>query len=191
MAGEVSKAYEIKDYLEMAASIATFLGIPIAIGAYIKAKRKEREEREKEWKAREQERERREYAIYDELDNKYIEYLMLCFRHPELGINEGVDPDTANFGETEKRQRDIVFEILLCTMERAHVMYSPKPDQYRSAAREAQWIGWKKYISYWMADKSFVRFWGDDKEFHDQFDENFVAYLNRVRLESPITGTAP
>lgn len=165
-----------KDILEMGAAAATILGVPGAIIAYLNAKKLEREQqvtsRRLEMEQREKDREEREYGTYDALDNKYVEFLTLCLQYPELKINEGVDPENAGFTEAQQQQRQVILEILICTLERAYLMYN----RHKSEIRTEQWRGWELYIEYWMTDKSFRSIW-DDPDFQRQYSASFVDFM--------------
>lgn len=69
----------VKDAFELLSYVVVVLGGPVAIWHYIRATRREQDERL---------RERRdcERAVYDALDERYLDYLRLCLEHRALDI---------------------------------------------------------------------------------------------------------
>ena len=65
---------ETQQWLEATANIVTSLGIVFATGSLIVAVWTYRAERRKE-------RREREYGTYDDLDNKYVEFMYVCTKN--------------------------------------------------------------------------------------------------------------
>ena len=147
---------EIKTCLEIISSIITILGVPAAIWIFFRNKERERRDRE--------------YQTYNALDDKYIEFLNLCLANSELNIYHG---GSSKLTPEEENKRLIIFEILISIFERAFLMYK---DQNGKIKKE-QWEGWRKYINEWAKDEHFKTAWS---EIGDQWDSNFVLYMNKV-----------
>ena len=147
-----------KDFFEIAANAITVLGIPIGLIGYILAKRSERIERE--------------YGTYDALDNKYIEFLTLCLQHPDLKITAVEDVDEAAFNSEQRDKRALIFEILICILERAFLMYK----RNSRSSRKNQWHGWDKYVDFWLQNPAFRKMWSDN-DMQAQYSSDFVSYI--------------
>ena len=155
----------ILGFFELLAHAATALGIPFALVAYLKAKRRERREQE--------------YNAYHALDEKYVEYLQLCIQHPRLDMYYiPVESSDVILSPEEKIQQYALCDILISLLERAYLMYR---DQSTPIAR-SQWEGsWSAYMRTWAKRETFRRLWD---ELGNQFDDNFVNYMNAtIRTE--------
>jgi hypothetical protein len=148
-------------FVEFLAQAATALGIPLALTAYIKAKREERREQE--------------YNAYHALDEKYVEYLQLCIQHPKLDMYYiPVGSNEVALSPEEKIQQYALCEILISLLERAYLMYR---DQSTTIAR-SQWEGsWNAYMRTWAKRELFRRLWA---ELGNQFDDDFVNHMNAI-----------
>ena len=161
---------QIVDWVALAAGVSTALGLPIAIFAYIRAKRSEELARE--------------YGTYDALDEKYHEYLMFCAEHPELNLYWTPVEEQPLSSEGRVRQR-ILFEVLTSLMERAYLMHLGQ----RQRMRADQWAGWDQYCSDWAARPRFRKLWA---ELGNQFDDGFTTYMNKkIKDVSPIEESVP
>jgi hypothetical protein len=150
----------VKDLLDILSSLATILGIPIAILLFYNEKRRERKDRE--------------YGTYNALDDKYIDYLRLCLDNPDLDV---FDIPLAHKGEltVEQERREMaLLGILISILERAFLMYRDQSTKLK----KSQWIGWDAYVREWSARANFRRAWKLIEG--EQFDADFVAYLNML-----------
>jgi hypothetical protein len=146
-----------KEWLEALASVATFLGIPIAILVF--------------WSERRRERFDRQAQIYLSPNQQYIEYLKLCFEHPELDIYDLVSPGATTALDVKREW--IAFNILISVMEQAFLLYRGHPD-----SDNKQWSGWCDYMRWWLSRPNFRHAW--DVELSSQFDSDFVTYMNSL-----------
>ncbi|MEP7009365.1 MAG: hypothetical protein ABJC13_03500 [Acidobacteriota bacterium] len=147
----------LKDWLDALASAATFLGIPIAILVFWFEQRRERFERQAQ--------------IYLSPNNQYIEYLKLCFEHPELDIYDLVSPGASTPRDVKREW--IAFNILVSVMEQAFLLYRGHPDPANK-----QWTGWCDYMRWWLSRSNFRRAW--DLELSSQFDSDFIQFMNSL-----------
>jgi hypothetical protein len=152
----------LKEWLDALASVATFLGIPLAILIF--------------WFERRRERHERQAQIYLSPNQQYIEYLKLCFEHPELDIYDLVSPGAT--APRDVKREWIAFNILISVMEQAFLLYRGHPDPLNK-----QWAGWCDYMRWWLCRPNFRRAW--EIELSSQFDSDFVAFMNSLPPYEP------
>ncbi len=145
------------DWMGVASQFATVAGIAIAIAVFLNEKRKERLERE--------------YGAYHSLDEKYIDYLNLCLRHPELDVYFRPLKPAPRLTPEQEIQQSAILEILICLLERAFLLYRNQSSQ----VRRAQWEGWDEYIRDWCQRENFRHLW---PTLGEQFDQGFLDYVN-------------
>jgi hypothetical protein len=124
---DLGKANEIAQLL---ANVATFLGIPIAVIAYLRDRRKDKAEREVE--------------TFTTLNDVYVDYLKLCFDHPQGSWYSHGEMDERRLSPDEIRDY-VLFEIMICSCESAYYLYRDQS----TAFKRRQWEGWNKYIRDW------------------------------------------
>jgi hypothetical protein len=154
---------ETKDLLEALSYLATVIGIPVAIIAFIAEKRKDRRERERD--------------AYIEANARYIDYLTLCFEHPELDAFDLSEqaPDVRESGLDVKKLA--LFTILISILETGYILYA---DQ-RENARLRQWQGWHDYMVMWARRADFRKAW---PLLGPQFDTEFVQHMEKIIRET-------
>jgi hypothetical protein len=146
---------DLKDVFEFLSSVATVLGVPIAIILFYIEKRRERRDRIQ--------------RIHEIPNTRYIDYLKLCLDHPELDIFDLKSPSQPS--PENKKKEWIAFTILISMMEAAYLLYREHPDK----TTNSQWPGWEEYIQWWMSRRNFSSAWG---KLSPQFDGEFVNYIN-------------
>lgn len=155
----------IKNLFEPLEPAIKVLGVPVAIYIFWRNKVKERRERE--------------YATYNTLDDKYNEFLKLCFDHPELGIST-VTKVSKDLDEKQIYQRDRIFEMLISIFERAYLMYQDKD----TIIKERQWSGWKINIEAWTKNPDFKTAWEcQDSQWDKEFSDYIKDILNQAQGE--------
>ncbi len=150
----------IKIVLEIITLSAAILGIPIAIFLFYSEKKKERLDRE--------------YGTYNALDDKYIDYLIICLDNSDLDIYLSDENEKTHLDDQQIVRQNSIFEILVCLFERAFLMYKGQSEK----SRKKQWNGWNKYIEDWMNKESFRNAWVGYLD--SQFDAEFIVYMNSV-----------
>ncbi|MFB2838738.1 hypothetical protein [Floridanema evergladense] len=142
-----------KELFQVATNIATILGIPVSIYVYYVSKKKERE--------------LREFEIYDRMDEKFVNYIMLCFENPELDIFEipletlphnvlenKLDVSGINETTSEKNRKEIIaYTILISIFERYYI--SCMRQQGKVDALSA----WEAYMELWFTRSRFRAAW--------------------------------
>lgn len=155
------------DITTLLSNIVGIFGIPIAIYIFFNEKRKERLDRE--------------YGTYNALDDKYVEYLTLCIKNPELDLYYvPLSGKPRELTEEQKVKQFALFEILLSQMERAFLMYAGHTNEFRME----QWNGWEAYMKEWVKRPIFGKLLsGSDGH---QFDKGFITYLRDLhKLVAP------
>jgi hypothetical protein len=162
-----------KDFLELASYFAVILGVLIALREYHSATRKEQEDRAS--------------ATYNEVDDKYIEYQMLCLEHPAFDVWDVPDPGPPRTltREQEKQERQL-FTVLFATFERAFLMYTD-PDTPTKLKNE-QWTGWDGYIVSYGKRENFRAAWSRSGT---TFDTKFQHYMEGVMRDSAAAEQSP
>jgi hypothetical protein len=155
---------DFKEWAEIVAYLVTIGGVPGAVALFYLQKRKEREEREE--------------RAFDELDDKYVEFMALCLQHRNVDVLDPPLPDDYEPDADQRRIEHALFAILISLFERAHVMYN---DLYETS----QWQVWILFMKSYCNRKSFLRVW---KAIGNQFDPKFQDLLNK-KLISATSGT--
>jgi hypothetical protein len=139
---------------------------------------------------RNHEKERREAAerAYRDVDDKYMDFLKLCFEHPSLDCE-------SRARTTPIRPEDEVAQwrldnVLVDVLEFAYKRYQNA--DFMSAAREAynrEWPGWQTYARKWLTRPHFRSVWCTVQ---DEYDTGFVTDMNKWLKESamPACGSA-
>ena len=152
--------------LQILTSVASIIGIPVAIYVYWSNKTKERKEKE--------------YETYHALDEKYYEYIELCLQYPDLNLFYLPLSKDVPLTPPQMIQKYALFEILISLLERAHIMYS---DQSTSI-KKAQWEGWELYIQRWSQRRDFRELWSTLAPGY--YDERFTQYVGDLVRQTAI-----
>ena len=142
---------------------AVILGIPLALRQHYRAVKKEQRDRELAQRDR-------ELGTYNALDEKYIEYLRLCLKYPNLDVFDVPHPSPAPLSPEDERLQIILFTILMSIFERAYLMYGDQGEE----VKKRQWAGWESYIQGFCQRDNFRRAW---KTSGSTFDTRFQAYM--------------
>lgn len=158
------------EWVAFLANIATALGIPIAVVAFLNDRKRTREQRELE--------------TFTDMSDRYFQYLQVVFENPELSTTE---TEWARSGRTATDVRqDIVVQMAVNMVEAAFFLYR----DHRSDFKQAQWKGWEEYLMEWCAHPAFMSHW---PEVVEQYDENFRALTHRLyeRVHRPNGKASP
>lgn len=98
-----------------------------------------------------EQREREERA-YDEVDDKYLEFLQICMANPSLDIFDIEDKEKHNLSLEDKKKELIAFAYLLSVFERAYLSLSEGQDD---EFKNNHWAGWEAYIKHYCCRKNF------------------------------------
>lgn len=166
------------DVFEITANIATTVGIPIAIGALIIAYKQYAAELD-------QEKREREYRTFDELDNKYIEFMYACAQYPHLDLfSTPLSQSNRNISEQDIVIERVLFSILISIFERVVLMYHHQTDEKQEIYKN-QYDGWVKCIRSYCTRKQFLLEWGAiGKQFDTIFQNKMNELINEERLKT-------
>lgn len=152
---------------EILASLATIIGIPLAVFIYFQEKRKERQDRET--------------AIFDSLDQWYSDFLKLSFENKDLAaiyyapfiVGKTIDKELT---DDQKIRQVLYFEMLTSILERAFLIYRNQKDQIKLK----RWEGWNQYMVDWMEVKQYREVW---HFIGAQWDNDFMDHMNTIRSD--------
>jgi hypothetical protein len=138
--------------------IAMSIAGPLAVIAYIKAKKTERLEKE--------------YQTYDELDNRFFEYQKLALEYYDLDILDVPNNDPSLAFDKKRKQEMVAYAILFSLFERAYLMFSSQGDVFR----QRQWSGWKHFLNDFLCRENVRAAWELSKS---TYDTDFQSFMDR------------
>jgi len=156
----------VKDYLEVVSYLTVIVSLPLALYQYRKITTKEQADRE--------------YGTYNALDEKYLEFLKLCYDSPGLDIFDVADSTPLPVAEIDYKRELIAFTMLFSVFERAYLMYYDQPDKIRAR----QWTGWLDYIQHYCSRGNFRKAWEVSGE---TFDTGFQVFMSRELERCTVT----
>ena len=142
------------DCLQLIANLVIILSVPITIHKYFENLKSEQI--------------KNDYNIYNDLDNKYIDFLKMCIDKPNLNIFE---IDYENIKTIEERQELTSYAILMATFERSYYICVIKS----LGVPNENWIVWSSLIDRYCEKENFVKSWSILKYI---WDPRFVEYMD-------------
>src|SRR5450631_1492090 len=149
--------------------VAMSIAGPLAVIAYIKAKKTERLERE--------------YETYDELDNRFFEYQKLALEYYDLDILDVPNNDPSLAFDKKRKQEMVAYAILFSLFERAYLMFSHQADMFR----QRQWSGWKHFLNDFLRRENVRTAWELSK---NTYDTDFQSFMDR-KIATVLSKQAP
>jgi hypothetical protein len=116
-------------------------------------------------------RQQRRDQVFDELDQRYVEFMRLCVDHPDVDVLELPMPEPHEPTPTQLRKEYALLAILISLFESAEVMYRDQD----SDVRKAQYEGWKTLMKSYAHRPAFRRVWNS---IGPQFDTGFQKCMN-------------
>ena len=154
---------EVALWASLLASVATFLGIPIALFAFHLDQRRTRQERE--------------LSAFLTLNSLYMEHLRICLEHPEVEPVETILGIGSRSRLDERQRREVVVLLMVVSMmETAYFLYRDQTSSFR----RRQWSGWEGYIRMWCRHPGFRAHWPGIVE---QFDTEFAEHIRRIYVQ--------
>ena len=138
--------------------IAMSIAGPLAVIAYLKAKKTERLEKE--------------YKTYDELDNRFFEYQKLALEYYDLDILDVPNNDPSLAFDKKRKQEMVAYSILFSLFERSYLMFSSQADTFR----QRQWSGWKHFLNDFIRRENVRTAWELSKQ---TYDTDFQKFMDR------------
>jgi hypothetical protein len=148
--------------------IAMSIAGPLAVIAYLKAKKTERLEKE--------------YKTYDELDNRFFEYQKLALEYYDLDILDVPNNDPSLAFDKKRKQEMVAYSILFSLFERSYLMFSNQADMFR----QRQWSGWKHFLDDFIRRESVRTAWELSKQTYDTDFQKFMDRKITAVLAKPI-----
>ena len=155
----IPESTTLSTYLDVLLKLSQLIGIPVAIGLYIYNKQREKHDRE--------------YATYNALDDKYIDYLKLCLTNPDLDVADTRREVVVDLNEEQRHRERLILGVLVSILERAYLMYGKTSEKIKGR----QWSGWERYLRNWCERPNFIEY---VRQLPPGFDAEFVKYLNGV-----------
>jgi hypothetical protein len=152
--------------LEVVVSAVTIVGLPLAIFKF--------------WQDRARAHQQRRDQVFDELDQRYVQFMRLCVDHPDLDIMDLPLPEPHEPTPTQLRKEYALLAILISLLESAEVMYRDQD----SDVRKAQLEGWRTLMKSYANRPGFRRVWGS---IGPQFDSGFQERMNGYIGEPSMT----
>ncbi|WP_221032728.1 hypothetical protein [Actomonas aquatica] len=163
--------------LQAGADIVTILGIVIAVVGLRFAVKTYHNDRRKDQLER-------EYGTFNDLDDKYVEFMYECSRHPRLDLFSTPAPSQRELSAEELRVERALFAVLISIFERAYVMFHRRDEL---SSKDAQYPGWETCMRTYCTRPSFIVEW---QLIGDQFDQGFCTRMNQLITETQRTSPA-
>ena len=163
--------------LEGTTYIVSIIGVPVAIVLYARSLLAEKHARE--------------WAIYEAVQEKYMNFLDTALSRPKVGVL-WTEPDVlkGELSADERIDQDLLFNILTSIFERAFLVYR----RASSAQRKRQWAGWESFIEAYARRRNFREWWrayAESPVITNQYDLGFERYLNeRIERADGSSGSA-
>jgi hypothetical protein len=161
----------IKEVSQIINYLALSVSGPLAVIGYLRAKQREQAERQ--------------YRIYDELDNKLLEFQKIALAH-DLDLLDVPDYHPYLTGDSVRKKHNLVASGLgFALFQRAFLMFHDQPDDFK----RQQWRGWEQLLMRFLARLPVRDAWQLSKE---RYDVSFQNYINDKLVESmSADGTDP
>ncbi len=164
--------------LQVSADLVTTAGIFVASIGLLIAYHTYKAERQNE-------KLEREFGTFNELDDKYVEFMYRCSEHPKLDLFSVPAIAGRVITDEELRIERALYSVLISIFERAHLMF-----EYRASEqmKQNQYQGWIECMkSYCMRD-SFRHEW---LLIGNQFDAGFRAQMDALMQDAQTTAQKP
>lgn len=125
------------------------------------------------------ERRQRQFDVYNQLNDQYVDFLKLCLEHPTIDCFDAPIPAAqreTREGKTpaELRAEGVVLTALVALLERAYVFYMREVTP-KEQMTKLQWPGWEAYARSFRCRPSFNQAWVNVR---DEFDTEFATWLD-------------
>jgi len=163
------------EWLKNVAQVIYYLSLsitgPLALAGYLHAKHKEQLDRE--------------YRIYDELDNKFLEYQKLALQH-DLDLIEAPDFSVALASDRHRLKQELVTASCgFALFQRAFLTFHNQSNDFK----KRQWCGWDRLLNSFLARPGVRHAWQICKPHFDLVFQAFVDARLLKQLED--AGTDP
>ena len=153
--------------LEYIDSTLNILGVIIVVLGFVIALKTYQSERKKD-------RLEREYGTFNDLDDKYVEFMYKCTEFPQLDFFSREVSENRVVNEHEENIERAMFSVLISIFERAYLMFD-RHDNLK--IKQQQYDGWLDCMSMYCVRKNFLFEW---QAIGEQFDKDFQVVMNKV-----------
>jgi hypothetical protein len=152
----MTKMELLKDIAQILYYVSLSITGPLALLGYLHAKHREQQERE--------------YRIYDELDNKFLEYQKLALQH-DLDLIETPDVSVALNGDRHRLKQELVTTSCgFGLFQRAFLMFHGQSNEFKAR----QWQGWEQLLDSFLHRANVRHAWQICKPHFDTTFQTFV-----------------
>jgi hypothetical protein len=145
--------------------VTTFAIIPALVGLLLQ---------------RRTERKRQIFDSYNQMADKWSEFLTLCLRYPDLGSA----PLALSEPTTMPPSRLLLYSALIQLLNRAYVIYANAPRKIRKDRYDR---GWENYLDQLLRQEEFHEAW---RLLGSYYDQKFADYVDK-RLDTLSKADAP
>ncbi len=158
---------ETQQLLQATANLVTSLGLILTLVGLFVALRSYRAERERE-------RLEKAYGTFDDLDNKYVEFMYKCTEYPHLDLFSEPARSGRQISEADLLVERALYAVLISIFERAYLMFERHADK---EAKDRQYAGWVECMKSYCTRESFLNEWNT---IGHQFDTGFQQEMNAL-----------
>lgn len=155
-------------WLEAASYLVTVVGLPLAIGVFVRDRRRERQSDEEE--------------MFLRLSDEYADFMKLVIANADLRL---LSPAASGeLSEEQRERKQALFAILVSLFERAYVLVY----EDRMTRQQARlWQSWADYMHEWCAREDFREALPGLLQGEDP---GFVATIRRIASEAALPAGA-
>lgn len=153
--------------LEYAEMIINIIGLMVVILGFTVARNSYLSEREKD-------RVEREYGTFNDLDDKYVDFMYKCTEFPQLDFFSKQVKSNREISEHEILIERAMFSVLISIFERAFLMFEKHEN---SIIKENQYGGWIECMKMYCNRENFLFEW---QTIGIQFDKDFQTLMNKI-----------
>ena len=176
----------LKDISELVSYLVVIVGFSLGLVTYSRAGAAERRAREDERRARLEEQAAREMRVYDEVDNRFIEYQKVCLAYPYLDVADIPDTTPPTLDPLQRKQELIVLAMLFALFESAYLLHHGNPTE----VTKSQWAGWEQQITNYMTRPNIRAGWRITGTTYDRSFTHFLEALLAAIPERPMPNQA-
>jgi hypothetical protein len=121
---------------ELASSVVTVFGLPLAIFVFVYEQRRERDNEEE--------------AIYERLSDSYTDFLKLVIANPDLKLRS--QDAVSDLGEEQRERMLLIFDMLIALFERAYLL---SYEENMNERQRRRWRSWDDYMREWCRRYDF------------------------------------
>ncbi|MFL5342444.1 MAG: hypothetical protein ACJ8F7_20050 [Gemmataceae bacterium] len=162
----------VKDIAQIVYYLALSVAGPLALIAYLKARKSDRQDRE--------------YKTYDELDNRFFQYQKLALQYYDLDILDVPNNDPSLAFDKKRKQEMVAYAILFSLFERSFLMFFNQSDAFQ----RRQWSGWKHFLNDFLRRDAVRSAWNLSKETYDTDFQKFMDAKIAEVLPRPAAAVA-